>query len=102
MGAAHEAMADGGLSAEGMTLAQQKRFGVLIGSGSGGLEAIETSCRCALPQQSSRCCLAPPPRRLCPARAHRAHRFSKISYRLLCAIPTLALDSPPALLLSGH
>jgi 3-oxoacyl-[acyl-carrier-protein] synthase II len=42
MGAAKKAMADGGL-AEGDV--DSKRFGVLIGSGVGGLESVETSCR---------------------------------------------------------
>ena len=44
MAAAKTALADGGLEA-GQVAA--KRFGVLIGSGVGGLEAVETSCRCA-------------------------------------------------------
>ena len=42
MGAAKTALADGGLAKEEIN---SKRFGVLIGSGVGGLEAVETSCR---------------------------------------------------------
>lgn len=42
MAAAKTAMADGGLDHEKV---DSKRFGVLIGSGVGGLEAVETSCR---------------------------------------------------------
>ena len=42
MAAAKTAMEDGGLSADAV---DSKRFGVLIGSGVGGLEAVETSCR---------------------------------------------------------
>ena len=42
MGAAREALNDGGLD---MANVDAKRFGVLIGSGVGGLEAVETSCR---------------------------------------------------------
>ena len=43
MAAAKEAMADGKLD---HTTVNSKRFGVLVGSGVGGLEAVETSCRC--------------------------------------------------------
>lgn len=42
MAAAKEAMADGKLD---HTTVNSKRFGVLVGSGVGGLEAVETSCR---------------------------------------------------------
>lgn len=42
MGAAKTALADGGLDKESI---ESKRFGVLIGSGIGGIEAVETSCR---------------------------------------------------------
>jgi len=42
MGAAKLAMADAGLHKDDV---DSKRFGVLIGSGVGGLEAVETSCR---------------------------------------------------------
>ena len=66
MGAAHEAMTDGGLKVEDL---DAKRFGVLIGSGVGGLEAIETSCRRA--QQPSSRRIAPPP--------HAVHRSSDTS-----------------------
>ena len=43
MGAAKTALADGGLAAE--DIKNPKRFGVLIGSGVGGLQSIETSCK---------------------------------------------------------
>jgi 3-oxoacyl-(acyl-carrier-protein) synthase len=43
MGAAKDALADGGLSVEDI---DSFRFGVLIGSGIGGLQAVENSCRC--------------------------------------------------------
>merc|ERR1719238_1899312 len=42
MAAAKSALADGGLAKEDI---DSKRFGVLIGSAVGGLEAVETSCR---------------------------------------------------------
>jgi 3-oxoacyl-[acyl-carrier-protein] synthase II len=42
MAAAKTALADGGLTKDEIT---SERFGVLIGSGVGGLEAVETSCR---------------------------------------------------------
>ena len=42
MAAAKTAMADGNLDADSVN---GKRFGVLIGSGVGGLESVETSCR---------------------------------------------------------
>jgi len=42
MGAAKDALADGGLSVEDI---DSFRFGVLIGSGIGGLQAVENSCR---------------------------------------------------------
>ena len=44
MGAAKIAIADSGIDLDGVN---KKRFGVLIGSGVGGLEAVEESCRCS-------------------------------------------------------
>ena len=42
MAAAKTALVDGELEASQVN---SKRFGVLVGSGVGGLEAVETSCR---------------------------------------------------------
>ena len=55
MAAAKTAMADGGLDKGDV---DSKRFGVLIGSGVGGLEAVETSCRCVklCHEPPSTCC----------------------------------------------
>jgi hypothetical protein len=57
MAAAKTALSDGGLAKEDIV---SERFGVLIGSGVGGLESVETSCRCATGSLSPLDLLPPP------------------------------------------